>query len=212
MKKSLLLAVLLLSSFAAKAQKQVSATSPDGQTKVTVTVSDRIYYDVESHGELLFKQNHIGMTLKDRTLGEKPALKGNKVTKVNETITPIHPLKFSKVENNYTLLTLTFGGNYKVEWRIYNDGVAYRFVTALKGDIEVMSEDGTWQLASPAKLVLQQPGGFKTSCEENYSVVESNAWKTDDRMSELPILVMGEKQKVLISEFDLFDYAGVFLK
>ena len=212
MKKSLFLAALLLSSFAANAQKQVSATSPDGQTKVTVTVSDRIYYDVESHGEQLFKQNHIGMTLSDRTLGEKPALKGNKVTKVSETITPIHPLKFSKVENNYTLLTLTFGGGYKVEWRVYDDGVAYRFITALKGDIEVMSEDGTWQLATPAKLVLQQPGGFKTSCEENYSVVASNEWKADDKMSELPILVMGDKQKVLISEFDLFDYAGVFLK
>ena len=90
--------------------------------------------------------------------------------------------------------------------------MAYRFVTALKGDIEVMSEDGTWQLAAPAKLVLQQAGGFKTSCEENYSVVQSNEWKADDKMSELPILVMGEKQKVLISEFDLFDYAGVFLK
>lgn len=212
MKKSLFLAALFLSSFAANAQKQVSATSPDGQTKVTVTISDRIYYDVESHGEQLFKQNHIGMTLSDRTLGEKPALKGNKVTKVSETITPIHPLKFSKVENNYTLLTLTFGGGYKVEWRVYDDGVAYRFITALKGDIEVMSEDGTWQLATPAKLVLQQPGGFKTSCEENYSVVASNEWKADDKMSELPILVMGDKQKVLISEFDLFDYAGVFLK
>ena len=70
MKKSLFLAVLLLSSFAAFAQKQVKATSPDGQVQVTVTVSDRIYYDVESHGELLFKQSHIGMTLRDRTLGE----------------------------------------------------------------------------------------------------------------------------------------------
>ena len=130
MKMPLFLAVLLLSSFAAFAQKQVKATSPDGQVQVTVTVSDRIYYDVESHGELLFKQSHIGMTLRDRTLGEKPALKGSKVTKVNETVTPIHPLKFSKVENNYTLLTLTFGGGYKVEWRVYNDGVAYRFVNA----------------------------------------------------------------------------------
>ncbi|MBR4516729.1 MAG: glycoside hydrolase family 97 catalytic domain-containing protein, partial [Bacteroidaceae bacterium] len=212
MKKTLSIAVLLLIGMAAHAQKKVSATSPDGQTTVTVTVSDRIYYDVESHGELLFRQNHIGMTLSDRTLGEKPTLKGNKVQKVSETVTPIHPLKFSKVENSYTLLTLTFGGGYKVEWRVYDDGVAYRFVTSLKGDIEVMGEDGTWQLAAPAKLVLQQPGGFKTSCEENYSVVQSNEWKADDKMSELPILVMGEKQKVFISEFDLFDYAGVFLK
>ncbi len=212
MKKTFSIAVMLLSCIVAHAQKQVSATSPDGQTKVTVTAADRIYYDVESHGELLFRQCHIGMTLSDRTLGEKPVLKGKKVQKVNETVTPIHPLKFCKVENNYTLLTLTFGGGYKVEWRIYDDGVAYRFVTALKGDIEVMGEDGTWQLASPAKLVMQQAGAFKTSCEENYSVVASNEWKADDKMSELPILVMGERQKVLISEFDLFDYPGTFLK
>ena len=212
MKKTFSIAVMLLSCIVAHAQKQVSATSPDGQTKVTVTAADRIYYDVESHGELLFRQCHIGMTLSDRTLGEKPVLKGKKVQKVSETVTPIHPLKFSEVENNYTLLTLTFGGGYKVEWRVYNDGVAYRFVTALKGDIEVMGEDGTWQLASPAKLVMQQAGAFKTSCEENYSVVASNEWKADDKMSELPILVMGERQKVLISEFDLFDYPGTFLK
>lgn len=212
MKKTFSIAVMLLSCIVAHAQKQVSATSPDGQTKVTVTAADRIYYDVESHGELLFRQCHIGMTLSDRTLGEKPVLKGKKVQKVSETVTPIHPLKFSEVDNTYTLLTLTFGGGYKVEWRIYDDGVAYRFVTALKGDIEVMSEDGTWQLASPAKLVMQQAGAFKTSCEENYSVVASNEWKADDKMSELPILVMGERQKVLISEFDLFDYPGTFLK
>ncbi len=212
MKKTFSIAVMLLSCIVAHAQKQVSATSPDGQTKVTVTAADRIYYDVESHGELLFKQCHIGMTLSDRTLGEKPVLKGKKVQKVSETVTPIHPLKFSKVDNTYTLLTLTFGGGYKLEWRIYDDGVAYRFVTALKGDIEVMGEDGTWQLASPAKLVMQQAGAFKTSCEENYSVVASNEWKADDKMSELPILVMGERQKVLISEFDLFDYPGTFLK
>ena len=174
MKKILSLAVLLLFGIIAHAQKQVSATSPDGQTKVTVTLSDRIYYDVESHGEKLFQQCHIGMTLSDRTLGEKPVLKSKKVTSVRETVTPVHPLKYSQVENQYTLLTLTMGGGYKVEWRVYDDGVAYRFITALKGDIEVMSEDGTWQLATPGKLVLQQPGGFKTSCEENYSVVPSN--------------------------------------
>ena len=212
MKKLFLVAVLFLVGTIAYAQKKVSATSPDGQTKLTVTISDRIYYDVESHGEMLFEKCHIGMNLREGVLGGKPSLKSKKVTKVNETITPIHPLKSKIVQNNYTLLTLAMGGNYKVEWRVYNDGVAYRFITALQGDIEVMSEDGTWQLASPCKLVLQQPNSFYTSCEENYSIVPSDEWKSSDKMSELPILVMGEKQKVLISEFDLFDYPGTFLK
>lgn len=204
--------LLLLCGTIAYAQKQISAASPDGQTRVTITLSDRIYYDVESHGEKLFDECHIGLALRNRTLGEKPVLKGRRLTTVRETITPLHPLKSSRVENRYTLLTLAFAGGYKVEWRVYDDGVAYRFVTSLKGDIEVMGEDGTWRLEAPCKLVLQQPGGFKTSCEEVYSVVSSSEWKAGDRMSELPILVMGERQKVLISEFDLFDYAGAFLR
>ena len=204
--------LLLLCGTIAYAQKQISAASPDGQTRVTITLSDRIYYDVESHGEKLFDECHIGLALRNRTLGEKPVLKGRRLTTVSETITPLHPLKSSRVENRYTLLTLAFAGGYKVEWRVYDDGVAYRFVTSLKGDIEVMGEDGTWRLEAPCKLVLQQPGGFKTSCEEFYSVVSSSEWKAGDRMSELPILVMGERQKVLISEFDLFDYAGAFLR
>lgn len=212
MKKISILVVLLLAGTLAYAQKKVSATSPDGQVQVTVTLSDKIYYDIESHGEKLFEQCHVGMTLRDRTLGEKPVLKGKKVQTVQETLTPIHPLKDSRVENHYTLLTLTMGGNYKLEWRVYNDGVAYRFITSLKGDIEVLAEDGTWQLAQPSPLVLQQPGSFRTSCEENYTVVPSNEWKSTDRMSELPILVMGKNQKVLISEFDLFDYPGTFLR
>ena len=89
MNKILSLAMLLSLASIVYAQKQVGATSPDGQTTITVTLGDRIYYDVESHGEKLFQQCHIGMTLRDRTLGAQPVLKGKKVRKVSETITPI---------------------------------------------------------------------------------------------------------------------------
>ena len=208
----LFLTFLTVASLSVSAQKRISASSPDGQTTVCVTLSDRIYYDVQSHGEIVLQQCHVGMTLSDRVLGEKPSLKGKQVKAVKETITPIHPLKFSQVDNNYTLLTLRFAGNYSVEWRVYDDGVAYRFVTRLPGMVDVMSEDATWQLAQAAPIVMQQPGGFKTSNEEAYATVRSDEWKPEDRMAELPILVLGEKQKMLFSEFDLFDYPGLFLK
>lgn len=206
------LTFLAIASLSVHAQKRISASSPDGQTTVSVTLSDRIYYDVQSHGETVLQQCHVGLTLRDRVLGEKPSLKGKQVKVVRETITPIHPLKFNKVDNNYTLLTLRFAGNYSVEWRVYDDGVAYRFVTKLPGQVDVLSEDATWQLPQAAPIVMQQPGGFKTSNEEAYTIVKSDEWKAEDRMAELPILVLGEKQKMLFSEFDLFDYPGLFLK
>ena len=208
----LTLLILSLSCLSAHAQKTITAQSPDGNTSVTVTLSDRIYYDVVSHNETLLKQSVIGMQLSDRELGQKPVLKKKSIRTVNETVTPLFPLKFSEVANNYNLLTLEMKGNYAVEFRLYDDGVAYRMKTTLPGEIEIMQEHTVLQLADECDLVLQQPRGFKTSCEENYSVVKSSQWKNDDRMSELPVLIMGKNQKILFSEFDLVSYPGLFLK
>lgn len=205
-----IMAALLCMS--AHAQKTVTAQSPDGQTEVTVTLSDRIYYDVVSHDETLLKQSVIGMQLRDVTLGERPVLKKKKISSVKETVKPLFPLKFSQVENEYTLLTMDMKGGYSVDFRIYDDGVAFRMRTSLPGEIEVMQENTVFQLADECRLVLQQPGGFKTGCEERYTIVNSNEWKKDDRMSELPVLIMGRNQKILLSEFDLVSYPGLFLK
>ena len=194
------------------AQKVVTAKSPDGQTSVSVTLADRIYYDVVSHNETLLKRSVIGMRLRDKTLGANPVLKKKSIRAVKETVKPLLPLKYSEVENRYTLLSMEMKGGYAVDFRLYDDGIAFRMRTSLPGEIEVMQENTVFQLAEDCDLVLQQPGGFKTSCEENYSIVKSQAWKVEDRMSELPVLIMGKNQKILLSEFDLCSYPGLFLK
>lgn len=194
------------------AQKVVTAKSPDGQTSVSVTLADRIYYDVVSHNETLLKRSVIGMRLRDKTLGANPVLKKKSIRAVKETVKPLLPLKFSEVDNRYTLLSMEMKGGYAVDFRLYNDGIAFRMRTSLPGEIEVMQENTVFQLAEDCDLVLQQPSGFKTSCEENYTIVKSDAWKAEDRMSELPVLIMGKNQKMLLSEFDLCSYPGLFLK
>ena len=212
MKRLFLLIFVSALSISAYAQKTVTAQSPDGQTKVNVTLSDKIYYDIESHNETLLKQSIIGMQLRDKTLGANPVLKKKSIRSIEETVTPIFPLKYSQVENNYTLLTLEMKGGYAVEFRLYNNGVAFRMTTSLPGEIEVMQENTVFQLADDCDLVLQQPGGFKTGCEESYTIVNSKQWKKEDKMTELPVLIMGKNQKILLSEFDLCSYPGLFLK
>ncbi len=196
----------------AQAQKNVSVSSPDGQVKLSVTLSDKVYYDVESHGEVLVKDGHLGMTLDRAALGTNPVLKSKKVKTVQEAVTPVFPLKSATVDNHYTLLTMNMKGGYAIEWRVYDDGLACRFLTSMKGNVKVQSEDFCIRLPQDTRLVLQQPGGFKTSCEEEYTNVQSAAWKASDRMSELPLVIAGARQKVFVSEFDLFDYPCMFMK
>ena len=194
------------------AQKIVSVKSPDGQVQLNVTLSDKVYYDVISRGETLIEKGHLGMTLDCANIGSNPLMRSKKVKTVEETVQPLMSLKSAQIENKYTSLMMNMKGNYSVEWRVYDDGVAYRMHTNLKGRVKVLSEDFKIQLKEDTRLVLQQPRGFKTSCEEEYTNVQSASWKQDDRMSELPLVIAGKNQKMFVSEFCLFDYPGMFMK
>lgn len=212
MRKYVLLSVLLCLALSLHAQNKLELVSPDGELKVSFSLSDKIYYSIDYNGEVLLKDNSLLLTLKNQVLGQNPKLRRQKRTSVNEQLTPVVPLKYAQISNCYNQLALTFK-DYSVEFRAFNDGVAYRFVTSLKGDVEVMGEEFTINFPADYLLHLQQPGGFKTAYEESYSHVQSNAWKPEDRMAVLPALIDTRKDyKILISESDLTDYPCMFLK
>lgn len=213
MKHNLLLLLFLSIAFGISAQKKAELQSPNGEIKVSLSISDKIYYTISYNNDVLLEKNHLSLNLGNETLGLNPKLSGQKANKVNEVLTPVVPLKYSSVKNQYNSLLLTFKGDYSVEFRAFDDGIAYRFITNKKGDLEVLGEDFAINFPANYLLHLQQPSGFKTAYEEPYTHVESNEWKATDRMSVLPILIDTKKKyKILISESDLSDYPCMFLK
>lgn len=206
--------LLLLAVYNGYSQKtNFEVTSPNGEIKVIINLSDKIYYSILAEKEELAVKNHLGLILKNETLGLNPQLTNSKTGKINEVIKPFISLKYSSVPNVCNYLVLKFKGNYSVEFRAFDEGIAYRFITNKKGDIEVINEDFEVNFPKNYLLHLQQTGGFKTSSEEEYSHIESGNWQSSDKMSTLPILVDSKnKYKILISESDLSDYPGMFLK
>ena len=212
MKRHLSLLMILCWGILLHAQTESELSSPNGEIKVTLNITDKIYYSIAYDGDVLLKDNSLQLALKDEVLGQNPRLRRRKYVSVDEQLTPVMPLKFSTVTNQYNQLTLIFK-NYSVEFRAYDDGVAYRFVTSRKGEVEVLGEEFAVNFPDDYLLHLQQPGGFKTSYEEPYTHVFSNEWKPSDKMSVLPVLIDTRKQyKILISESDLTDYPCMFLK
>jgi alpha-glucosidase len=212
MRKYLLLSMFLCLVSLLHAQNKFELVSPNGEIKVSFNLSDKIYYNIDYNGEVLLKDNFLQLILKNQVLGQNPKLRRQKRTSVDEQLTPVVPLKYSKVNNRYNQLLLTFK-DYSVEFRAFDDGIAYRFITSQKGDVEVMGEEFAINFPSDYLLHLQQPGGFKTSCEEPYTHIQSNTWKPEDKMAILPALIDTKKDyKILISESDLTDYPCMFLK
>lgn len=146
-------------------------------------------------------------------MGDKPHLTGHKASPVNRTFRPVVAFKFEEIRDRCNMLRLDFRGGWAVEFRAYDDGMAYRFVTALRHDIEVLSEKVAIRFPDDYTAVVQQPGGFKTAYEEPYSLIETNGWKPGDPMSVLPVLIdTRQGYKLLLSESALSDYPCMFLE
>lgn len=212
MKKISLLALCLLVAMFVQAQKSYKLASPDGSIQLSVTVSDKIYYDIACQNETLLEQGVLQLQLGKQVLGENPKVTGQSTKSVNETIHPVVPFKFSSIPNNYNQLLLKFSGNYQVEFRAFDDGVAYRFITNKKGEVEVMNELFQVNFPEDYTMHLQQAGRFKTSYEERYSHMKLSEWKNAKGYTLLPLLIEAKNNhKILISESALTDYPAMFL-
>jgi len=197
----------------AMAAKSFELKSPSGEVSVTVDIGEQIRYSVYGGGKPLLTDSSLALCLRESTLGDKPHLTGHKASPVNRTFRPVVAFKFEEIRDRCNMLRLDFRGGWAVEFRAYDDGMAYRFVTALGHDIEVLSEKVVIRFPNDYTAVVQQPGGFKTAYEEPYSLIETNGWKPGDPMSVLPVLIdTRQGYKLLLSESALSDYPCMFLE
>ncbi len=195
-------------------QKAYELTSPNGNIKVAISVSDKIYYDITCNNEPILIQNTLLMEFEEKTLGLNPKVSGKSSQSVREEITPVIPFKYSTIQNHYNQLLLKFNGRYSVEFRTFDDGVAYRFITNLKDEeIEVKNELFQINLPEQYTLHVQQSEHLKTAYEETYEHLDPNAWNAEsNKYTLLPFLLeTGNGYNVLISESALTDYPCMLL-
>lgn len=124
-----------------------------------------------------------------------------------------NPTKNASVRNRYNAVRLNFAGGYAVEFRLFDDGAAYRFVTSLPGEVEVMGEACRLGFPAGSEAWLSEVDGFRSMYEEPYTRVATAEYDSTDRMSYLPVLVgMPGGKKVLLAESDVRDYPCMFVR
>ncbi len=204
-----ILMILLIFNLSAK---DYTVSSPSGKIKVNVSVNNDVTYSVSLSGKEIISPSVISMTLDDGTvLGENGKVRKTKTTEVNQEIVPVVSRKHSKIEDHYNLLTLSFK-NYTLEFRAYNDGVAYRWGADKKGPFKVMSEQATFAFPTDHEIWFPEEESMFTHQERIYERVKLSD-VTPERFCSTGMLVdCGNNTKVYISESDLIDYPGMFLK
>ena len=214
------LLLLALSPLAALAQKQFRLTSPDKSIETLVHVGNRLSYNVSLRGECVIADSPLAMTLTDGTVwGDHPKLASAKTAQVNTTVkAPFY--RAATLPDHYNALTLKFKGGWNVEFRAYNDGVAYRFVSTLKKPFCVKDETAEFHFTTDATATAAYSngdvnGGFETqftnSFENQYNTLPLSQLDTK-RIMFLPLAVQTKcGAKVAVSEANIENYPGMFL-
>lgn len=205
----------------ANAQKVMELKDPSGKIQVHVVIGETITYSVSHEGDIMVATSPISMSLTDGTVfGKEPCLRKKSYRTENQTIyPPIYKKKF--IEDHYNELTLDFKGGYGLVFRAYEDGVAYRFVSDRKQSFLVESEQAVFNLPDNPKIFAATPKGrqidgmenqYHSSFQNTYRHVELSGWDKS-RLAFLPVLSEGKNgKKVCITEADLLNYPGMFLK
>ncbi len=217
MKRFLLLSAALFAAAVAVSAPRVYTLANDRLT-LRVEVDDAIRYAVDAPAGPILLPSRLAMTLGDgRTLGEAPRVRRSVRRTVGETIeAPLYRQRL--FETHYELLELEFAGDYAVEFRLYPDGVAYRFRTASKEPFRVERETAEWCFAADfaAEVTYVRPGGsdpYRSSFENQYLSEPLSACRGRETLIFAPLYVdCGAAGRVLVTESDVESYPGMFLR
>ena len=220
MKKLLILALAILSAATTRAQKSYTLSSPDGRLTTTVTAGEQLTYDIVFDGRTLLESSPLSLKLTDgREWGPAARIQKSQRTSVDTTI-PSPFYRSSEVLDRYNGLILKMRGNWSVEFRAYDDGIAYRFATTEKVPFEIENEQAEYRF--PADYTTTVPyvmlgcdgdfeKQFRTSFENIYTTARLSELNPG-RLAFLPLMVdLGDGMKLCITESDLNDYPGMFL-
>jgi alpha-glucosidase len=196
---------------ASRAAAPLTVTSPNGALSVTVGVGEQLTWAVTLRGKTILKPSRLGITLADgQVLGAKPVVKATSTSAVDDVLRPVVRVKRAEVRDHYNARRIDFAGGYALLVRAYDDGVAYRFVTALPGDITVVNEDATFAWAGDHPTYFPEETSFQSHQERLYKQVKVS--EVGKRFSSLPaMVVLPDGVKAVITEADLFDYPGMDL-
>ncbi len=213
MKKTLLFFVAIIISIEFCFTKEYRVTSPDGKLTITVNAGSDIRWSAAYDGKEIISSVKVGLILSDgKVLGVNENVRKAAVSRLNnEIIRPVVAHKRAEITNNCNILILTFRSGFSLQFRAYDDGVAYRFETSLKDKVTVRNEISG--LEFPAGSVAWYPleESFM-SHNERIFIYSSLDTISEKHLASLPVLFQVDGINVLVTESGIEDYPGMWLK
>jgi alpha-glucosidase len=215
----LTIAFIILTSAYAWSNDTIRVSSPSGKINVKVWMGNQLSYSISFDKKVIVLPSSIDLLLdNNQSLCLNNRIRSSSVKKISgEIISPV-PEKRRIIPDVYNLLSISFRQPYKVEFRVYDDGVAYRISTMFRDSVFVKNEvaefsfPGNPSVYFPKVQKKEDADIFHTSYEEEYPLRKMDSLLTG-MLGYTPVLVVPlSNPKIGITESDLEDYPGMFLE
>ena len=211
MKKTTLLISLLIFVVLVNA-KEYTLKSPSENITVKVNVEEEITYSVLLKGKEIIAPSAVSLQLDNEIIwGRDARVKKAKTISVTEEIIPVVQRKYAKIENIYNQLTLSFK-DYALQFRAYDEGTAYRWLSELKGEYKIVQEQTTFAFPEDHKIWFPEEESMFSHQEREYKYVNLSEIDANRFGSTGMLVDCANGMKTYISESGLMDYPGMFLK
>jgi len=192
--------------------KEYQVCSPDSDIKISIHTEDGIQWSASVKNHPIFTNNRLRLTVEDNVLGDDVRVIKTRKNSVSQMVTTIVPVKSREILNEYNELTLFFDPGYAVVFRVFNNGIAYRFETARKDEIIVTDELVELNFSEDNRILFPEEKSLKSNYEQLY-LDEKLSSIDSGRFCSLPTLVEASNNvKIGITEANLYDYPGLFLE
>ncbi len=203
---------MLIAFVAAAVSKPILLKSPDGKIVVSIETDKQLLYSVTVNGVQIIAPSAVAMTLNNGMVAGK-AMQGvkTKFSTMDETLTPVVRVKNATVRNHYNQVEISTRQNYSVIFRVYDDGLAWRFVTRFDKPVRVLDEKASFVFSGDYGTWFPEEESMMSHNEREYLRLKLSEIGPE-RFCSTPMLVaVGNGPKVWISEADLEDYPGLWL-
>lgn len=202
----------LLASILAGHAEQWKVTSPDSRLAVTVSTGNETTYSVSMDGKTVIEPSPISMTCSNgKVLGHRMKVRKVERDSRNDVLIPVVRQKSERIEDKYNSMRLRSDG-YSIEFRVYDDGLGYRFNTQFRDSLNIISEEATFRLAGDHEVLFPEVKTLLTAQQPTFTPLRLSEIKTD-QFGCTPVLIKGDGDvRIFISESDLESYPGMFLR
>ncbi len=212
MKRFITLSIVLLAASAIRAA-DIDVASPNGRLKAHLATQGELTLAVTLDGDTLLRPSAIGLTLADGTeIGQGVKAKAGKTQLKTEHIDAV-AYRQKSFDTEWRQTTVRLGKEFSLNLRVYDEGVAYNFVTSRKGQTIIKSETADLDFGKDRTAWL----AYTTTPENPFAMAFQNIYtvgKLDTIQAGhvfLPATVDCGKAKVTILESDVVSYPNLWV-